>query len=146
MGGRKVSKADLIELARVLGDDQAEALHDESMVCIFERCLARARDVMGPGTRLPPLALVEDRTVEQLRADGDLEPCDHAGAELAIDRATGEETCCDCGGEPPEFFVIGSGKPLPGAREAMAELERDRRDNAELWAKTQGAKGATRSG
>jgi hypothetical protein len=24
-------------------------------------------------------------------------PCDHAGSEISIDRATGEETCCDCG-------------------------------------------------
>jgi hypothetical protein len=25
------------------------------------------------------------------------EPCDHAGAEILIDRATGEETCSECG-------------------------------------------------
>lgn len=26
-----------------------------------------------------------------------IEPCDHAGSERSIDRATGEERCADCG-------------------------------------------------
>lgn len=46
--GRKVSKADLVELARALGDE--EVTTDESMLCIFQRALDRARVLGAPAT------------------------------------------------------------------------------------------------
>jgi hypothetical protein len=85
---------------------------------------AQARGGLPP-LGLPPLAMVEDRSAEQLAADGD-GPCDHAG-ELTIDRATGEETCTDCD-DMHESAPAG-----------------DRRENAEQWAKTRGSKGAERT-
>ncbi len=164
---------------------------------IDKRCLRCATDQGDEGQRepgaLPPLALVEDRTVEQLRADGDLpcdedeeqarrederreaqrqetmvnhclhtlydgsapacpdcgqslqaviaedrqraregaDECDHAGAELAIDRATGEERCNECG----ELTTFPGTLPMPVF---------DRRENAEQWAKTMGSKGGAK--
>jgi hypothetical protein len=130
-----VRKADLIRLARALGDEHADELASETMSCIFARCIERAEDLAAlaaaprdtepncsfrvasfranplwssveqppslpclesiecPGyctccgnpmrnrpaaAALRPLRMVEDRTAEQLEADGDgpgVPPC-----------------------------------------------------------------------
>lgn len=52
MSGSRVSKADLIRLARALGDVEAE-LDEESMGCIFERCMQRAEQLGAPASIYP---------------------------------------------------------------------------------------------
>lgn len=138
-GGRKVSKADLLELARALGDEEVDA--DESMLCIFQRALDRAHAAGAPATLIGPqppavvawarlvLADADEHLKRSVSGDDEFKDgvyrlwvamhveragegrprgvqswlasseadgrCEHAG-ELAIDRATGEETCTDC--------------------------------------------------
>jgi len=247
MSGRKVGKADMLELARALGDEFVD--EGESMVCIFLRCLDRARELNAPvelHTREPhpkvqdwcaQLMDLADEKRRELEAEHDDQvdkwtwytafqyvrnnsgrPCEHhfvPGSHLCtrcpmhIDGIEVDPSCShkfvdskvcvycavpfgwlqakhrreleqleatpapaeacddprgplpaifptggkvqrqierdesfDCGGEPPPFFVLGSGQPFPGAAEAMAELEADRRENAEQWAKTRGSRGA----
>lgn len=94
----------------------------------------REREQLEATPALPPLAMVEDRSPEQLKADGDV-PCDHAGAEIAIDRATGEETCSDCGEaadaddweEPDRLELDEDGMPIGNPRwvETPEQLKAD---------------------
>lgn len=41
--------------------------------------------------------LLSELAYESDEDDEDLDGCDHSGSEVIIDRATGEETCADCG-------------------------------------------------
>lgn len=177
MSGRQVTKADLLELARALGDEEVSA--DESSSCIFLRALDRARalaapaELIGPQPAavvawsrivladadqhlarsvtgdeafksdvyrhwvtmhveraaegrprgLPPLAMVEDRSPEQLEADDD-QP-DPFDAE--VQRAA-RMVCSPPGGD------------RIGATLDWIDAQADRRKNAEEWAKTRGSK------
>jgi len=46
MSGSKVNKAELLELARALGDEIVD--NEETVPCIFARCLERARELGQP--------------------------------------------------------------------------------------------------
>lgn len=123
MSGRKVSKADLLELAQVLGDDLAgtEELAGESMVTIFFRCLDRARELGAraePTPALPPLALVEAQQLEE----------------------TTPAMCTACQKSQCDGTHVGCPSYLP-----VVDPAPDRRLNAEQWAKTRGSKGAART-
>jgi hypothetical protein len=53
MSGSRVTKADLIRIARALGDDRADELGDETVSTIFARCIERAEQLSAPASIYP---------------------------------------------------------------------------------------------
>lgn len=94
MSGSRVSKGDLIRLARALGDEAADELDGETVGCIFERCMQRAEQLGAPASVYP--------------LDGDeAHPIVRDWARRVVDGAVDHVLSCRMGDNEAERFAAG---------------------------------------
>lgn len=94
MSGSRVSKADLIRLARALGDESADELDGETVGCIFERCMQRAEQLSAPASTYP---------VEPYYAS---HPVVRDWARRVVDGAVDHVLSCRMGENEAERFAV----------------------------------------
>lgn len=161
MSGHKVSKADLVELARVLGDELAgsDELAGESMVTIYHRCLLRGRELAEPpairfhSSRVHPAVkewcrqamVYVDAVRERLGQDPPKTRDPEAWVWFSMFNAVREASGVPCAHElDANGFCLRCCQHVDKQPPALAQQREreaeERRTNAEQWAQSQGVR------